>query len=1141
MKPKSQAFRVVQIALLGLSLATSGRAQSLNGTQWIWGSWAKDLTRPSDEACWFRRTLDLGTVPTKAMLVVAADNRGEVWINGSPVVVCDDWMAPPSVDVAGKLRAGRNVICVRAANDGGPAGLAFALRLDSDAKPTVVSDRAWLTSSKETPRWLETDADESGWAPAREIAKFGGGPWGSVAAAPPQEPPAFDPPPGYTVTEIASGIGSIIACCRNDAGGVFVAIERGGVILLEDRDRDGVFETRTPWLTGGWSAQGLCWSKGHLFVNGRGPAGPGLYRVDGEGTARTPVLLGAYTGEMGEHGAHAIVEGPDDRLWVAVGNHVRIAGPISPDSPYRIAYEGNVVPPLPDPNGHAVGILAPGGVIASVDREGKEWRIISGGFRNTYDLAFTSDGACFTYDSDMEWDIGLPWYRPVRLCHAMPGAEFGWRNGSGKWPDWYPDSLGSVVDVGRGSPTGMATWDGPNVPQRFRGSILAGDWAQGRILAFFVRPTGASFTGDHEVLLSGRPLNVTDLVIDDNGDVLFTTGGRGTRGALFRLHAAAPDEKGRAPVAQAVPWKAPFDGSTPIEALLLGLDDADRATRFLAGRELERRDPAQWNPASRSWRTERQKFGAMIALARRSIGGASSPESWTETVALWQAPVTDATVASDAERLRFWELAAIHDKAIGVALGAPAIRSPDRRELVIEQAELRAMAEAWSSSLGTEGDPQAIDALLGMLDSLPSHEDQIRIAYCLRLLDRNWNDERARRFIRWHSVAATWSGGASFGGHLAAIRRDFASHIRPELRAELDKAIASATPSLRVELAAGSPKRDFDLTLKMLRRTLSAERRSTAEGALVFKRTCAACHRIGDIGTAVGPDLATVRARFSIDDQLVAVMEPSRTIADQYRPINVFRKDDPVVSGLVVGRTDAGIELLLPTGERTKIAREAIEEEKPSTVSVMPEGLLDGLTLEEIGDLFAFLNAGKPTPLPAATQWRTLFDGKTLDGWDGEPGLWTIEGSTIHGLANGQPLSTFLVSKESYRDFIAEFDVLLDEGNSGLQFRSKRDGFRVMGYQADVGEAYWGSLYEEGGRGMLHLAPPELWKPEVRLHRWNHYVVDARGSRIRVEVNGVVMSEMDDQNGAREGVFGFQLHARSTTSVHLRAIRVRTF
>ena len=63
------------------------------------------------------------------------------------------------------------------------------------------------------------------------------------------------------------------------------------------------------------------------------------------------------------------------------------------------------------------------------DLDATGWEIVAGGFRNPYDLDFTADGELFTYDADMEWDIGTPWYRSPRLIHVVSGGEYGWRGG----------------------------------------------------------------------------------------------------------------------------------------------------------------------------------------------------------------------------------------------------------------------------------------------------------------------------------------------------------------------------------------------------------------------------------------------------------------------------------------------------------------------------------------------------------------------------------------------------------------------------------------------------------------------------------------------------------------------------------------
>ena len=115
---------------------------------------------------------------------------------------------------------------------------------------------------------------------------------------------------------------------------------------------------------------------------------------------------------------------------------------------------------------------APGGCIYRTDPDGKDWTLVSMGYRNPYDMAFNRDGELFTFDADMEWDMNTPWYRPTRVCHAVRGSEFGWRGGTGKMYEYYPDNLPAVVNVGPGSPTGMIFGYGAQVPRQVSGGLL---------------------------------------------------------------------------------------------------------------------------------------------------------------------------------------------------------------------------------------------------------------------------------------------------------------------------------------------------------------------------------------------------------------------------------------------------------------------------------------------------------------------------------------------------------------------------------------------------------------------------------------------------------------------------------------------
>ena len=127
------------------------------------------------------------------------------------------------------------------------------------------------------------------------------------------------------------------------------------------------------------------------------------------------------------------------------------------------------------------------------------------GYRNTYDIAFNRAGDLFAYDSDMEWDLNTPWYRPTRVLMVASGSDFGCRNGAGKWPSYYLDSLPARVNVGLSSPTGIAFGYGAKFPRKYQDALFLCDWTYGKLYAAHLKPEGSSYSGDLEEFLSGTP------------------------------------------------------------------------------------------------------------------------------------------------------------------------------------------------------------------------------------------------------------------------------------------------------------------------------------------------------------------------------------------------------------------------------------------------------------------------------------------------------------------------------------------------------------------------------------------------------------------------------------------------------------
>ena len=175
--------------------------------------------------------------------------------------------------------------------------------------------------------------------------------------------------------------------------------------------------------------------------------------------------------------------------------------------------EDHLLPRMPDGNGFMTGVLGPGGAIYNVDPDGKNWELFSVGYRNQYDAAYNRDGDLFTYDADMEWDFNTPWYRPTRVCLVASGSEFGWRNGAGKWPPYYPDNL----PAGREHRPRLADRRLLRLRREVPGEV------SGRVLHLRLelrqalrrpsaRRTGGSYTGELEEFVTGTPLPLTDVV-----------------------------------------------------------------------------------------------------------------------------------------------------------------------------------------------------------------------------------------------------------------------------------------------------------------------------------------------------------------------------------------------------------------------------------------------------------------------------------------------------------------------------------------------------------------------------------------------------------------------------------------------------
>ncbi len=183
----------------------------------------------------------------------------------------------------------------------------------------------------------------------------------------------------------------------------------------------------------------------------------------------------------------------------------------------------------------------------------------------------------------------------------------------------------------------------------------------------------------------------------------------------------------------------------------------------------------------------------------------------------------------------------------------------------------------------------------------------------------------------------------------------------------------------------------------------------------------------------------------------------------------------------------------------------------------------------------------------AAVKPHPLFDGKSFAGWEGNMKIFRIEDGAIVGgsMKAALPNNEFLCTTKRYSDFElrAKFKVTGAQVNAGIQFRSERipNNHEVIGYQADIGQNYWGALYDESRRKKVLVSPDAAALDKVlKRDDWNDYVIRAEGKRIRLSINGyqtVDYTEADDSI-KQSGLICVQIHAGPPSEARYKDITI---
>ena len=740
---------------------------------------------------------------------------------------------------------------------------------------------------------------------------------------------------------------------------------------------------------------GMLFVENVLYLNGNGSQGFGLYRckdTKGNDSYDDVEFLREWQGGSGEHGAHALVLGPDKMLYAVCGNFVGVPSDLVTSSPHRNYGDDLALKRMEDGNGFGAGAKPPGGYVLRMDLDGKNAELWSSGQRNNYDIAFNADGELFGYDSDMEWDWGTPWYRPTRAFHMVRGGDHGYREGSAKWPEYFADSLPAVVNIGVGCPTGVVFGTGGKFPVKYQKAFYMCDWTYGRLIAVHLAPKGAGYSATWENFVSPKslktrsgkvPLNLTDAVIGADGSMYFTVGGRGTQANLFRV--SYTGSEAASPLASSALHDA--DGSEArslrhrLEAMNVApnpttvatawphLASSDRSIRYAARLAIERNPVEQWQSKALEEKQSDAAFTALLALAR--LGAVETQPAIFKSLTAF--PFSSLTEEQVLNKLR----------VITVSIARQGVPSGEPAKLLL--ADINPMYPAKTEKVNRElcsillalDAPEAVSRTVALLRAATTQEEQITYVTALRNIKTGWNENLRRDYLAWWNgsrskqhplevvkwftdAGVNFNNGASFDG--------FVNHALEEVKATMMPAEIAALGDLtkvRPAIKASTEARAFVKEWKSAELLPFLDQvgkgRDFARGKAAYTSAqCILCHRYGDQGGAAGPDLTNVATRFKRQDLLESITEPSKVLSEQYRMTVFTMKDGSVTAGRISQENDDPVVVMTNSFDPTVtavISKPDIKSREFSKVSLMPPGLLNTFNQDEILDLLAYLES----------------------------------------------------------------------------------------------------------------------------------------------------------------------------------------
>jgi putative membrane-bound dehydrogenase-like protein len=789
-----------------------------------------------------------------------------------------------------------------------------------------------------------------------------------------------------------------VAVAATPTGELFVAVDEQGsvgtkpgggkVLRCVDRDGDGKVDEVTVFAKMD-HPRGLIYQDGSLWV--LHSKFLSVYHDGGKGVAdKSEVLVTGLTSGMvdkrgGDHATNGIRMGVDGWIYIAVGDYG-----------------------CPEARGKDGRTVTMRGGILRVRPDGTELEVFATGLRNPFDIGIDPFMNLFTRDNDDNrpggWDI--------RVSHLIQGAYYGYSQHYANFPDEIMPPLGQF---GGGSGVGTIYLQDERWPEKYRNVLLTGDWGRSEVYRHELKKSGPTFDLRQEVFLKfPRP---TGIDMDWNGR-LYVASWRGGEASTYVGpnvgFVARVTPKGLKPAP--APNLKDADGAD-----LLGHLSAPNAVRRLnSQREILRRGRntdmtgALVKLASDANASLEGRVAAIFTL--KQLDGKESRPVLLKLAA--DVVVREFALRALTDRLNEWDgldtklfTAALSDDSLRVR--AQALISLTRLKDVSAAKSIiplttRASGTAMPTKKPVHSQPDpdrvlphlavralvsldAVDACLEALDGPHAHgalwalrymHDKRTVEGLIKKLATIRSMELRRdvlaTLIRLHHREADYKGAwwgirpENTGPYYDPVEWDQSSRIGAVLTsavldADSDTAafllaeLARHRVSLRGLVAKADPKNTNqigNLTYEAALKRAVAAKGDVAKGKVLFKaQSCVACHTVADGQMPKGPHMVDIGKRYSPLELVESVLKPSAKIAQGFETYLFEITDGKVYNGFVVSESAKAVLIREATGVQRELKRDQIESRSIQKQSMMPDGLVNNLTPEELAHLLAYLQS----------------------------------------------------------------------------------------------------------------------------------------------------------------------------------------